>query len=92
MSQTLSVHEMASHFTDYLERVSSRRESFVLMEGSLPVAELRPLPAGLPLSALPGLLASLPHLDEAEAERFGEDLEAARSELSRMEPSDPWAS
>lgn len=78
MPTTLTVNEMAIHFSDYVERVTSGRESFVLLEGSRPVAELRPLPSGLPLSKLPGLLASLPHLDEADGERFAKDLDDAR--------------
>lgn len=90
MATTLTVNKMATHFSDYMERATSRRESFVLLKGSQPVAELRPLPAGLPLSELPGLLASLPHLDEADTERFAKDLDDARSALPPAEYPGPW--
>ena len=92
MSTTLAVNEMATHFSGYVERVTSQHKSFILLEGSRPVAELRPLPAGVPLSELPGLLASLPHLDEADGERFAKDLDDARSALSFAELHDPWES
>ena len=50
------------------------------------LTELRPLPAGLRLSELPGLLASLPRLTEVEADEFAEDLAACRSLLRWVPP------
>ena len=92
MSQTLSVTEVARHFTEYLNRVAYRGECFVLMRGNKPIAELRPLPAGKRLTDLPALVASLPHLSEAEAAQFAADLTAARGGLARAEVHDPWRS
>jgi antitoxin (DNA-binding transcriptional repressor) of toxin-antitoxin stability system len=92
MSQTLSVTEVACHFTEYLNRVAYRGECFVLMRGNKPIAELRPLPAGKRLAELPALLASLPHLSEAEAAQFTADLTGAREGLARAEIHDPWQS
>lgn len=46
MGQTLSVTEAARHFAEYINRVAYRGESFVLVRGNKPVAELRPLPMG----------------------------------------------
>jgi antitoxin (DNA-binding transcriptional repressor) of toxin-antitoxin stability system len=92
MSQTLSVTEVARHFTEYLNRVAYRGECFVLMRGNKPIAELRPLPVGKRLTDLPALVASLPHLSEAEAAQFAADLTAAREDLARAEVHDPWRS
>lgn len=86
----VTVTELARHFADYVNRVTYRRESFVLVRGSRPVAELRPLPTGRRLGDLPALLKSLPQLDEAD--EFAADVEAARDELARGEVRDPWQS
>lgn len=90
MAETLSVTEVARHFADYVSRVAYRGESFVLIKGGRPMAELRPLPSGRRLGDLPGLLAGLPRLDDADA--FAEDIERARTELLAVEVRDPWQS
>jgi antitoxin (DNA-binding transcriptional repressor) of toxin-antitoxin stability system len=87
-----SVTDVARHFSEYLNRVAFHGESFLLMRGKRPVAELRPVPAGKRLRELPELLASLPRLTEAEATALAEDLAEARSELSLAPVRDPWAS
>jgi hypothetical protein len=92
MSQSLSVTEMARRFAEYVNRVAYRRESFVLVRGKRPIAELRPLPAGGRLSELPALLASLPRLSPEDAESFAADLETARREFADPGVRDPWES
>ena len=92
MIQTISVTEAARHFAEYINRVVYRGESFVLVRGNKPVAELRPLPAGNRLAELPALLASLPHLTPDEAAQFADDINAVREELARVEGRDPWQS
>ena len=92
MAHTLSVTEMARHFAEYINRVAYRGESFVLVRGNKPMAELRPLPVGKRLAELPSLLASLPHLSSAEATQFADDLTAAREALARAEVRNPWES
>ena len=86
----VTVTEVARNFAEYVNRVAYRRESFTLVRGKKPLAELRPLPAGARLSELPGLLASLPRLTEAEAGDLAADLEASRGELG--EAHDAWQS
>ena len=86
----VTVTQVARNFAEYVNRVAYRRESFTLLRGKKPLAELRPLPAGARLSELPGLLASLPRLTAAKAGEFAEDLAAAQSELS--EARDAWQS
>jgi antitoxin (DNA-binding transcriptional repressor) of toxin-antitoxin stability system len=91
MAETLTVTEVVRHFADYVNRVAYRRESFVLVRGSRPVAELRPLPTGKRLGELPGLLASVPRLGP-EADDFAADLNAAREGIALQEVVDPWRS
>jgi antitoxin (DNA-binding transcriptional repressor) of toxin-antitoxin stability system len=86
----VTVTQVARHFAEYVNRVAYRRESFTLLRGKKPLAELRPLPAGARLSELPGLLASLPRLTAAEAGEFADDLAAAQGELG--EARDAWQS
>jgi len=86
----VTVTQVARNFAEYVNRVAYRRESFTLLRGKKPLAELRPLPTGARLSDLPGLLASLPRLTEAEAGEFAADLEASRAELG--EAGDAWQS
>jgi antitoxin (DNA-binding transcriptional repressor) of toxin-antitoxin stability system len=90
MSVALSVTEAVRNFSDYVNRVAYRRESFVLLRGSKPVAELRPVPAGVRLGDLPSIVESLPHVDDAD--EFATDLDAARSELLDTGLVDPWES
>jgi antitoxin (DNA-binding transcriptional repressor) of toxin-antitoxin stability system len=92
MSVELSVTEVARHFSEYLDRVQMRGESFVLVRGKRPIAELRPLPTGRRLGELPAILASLPRLSPQEAEEWGVELDAARSELGEQPLEDPWVS
>ena len=86
----VTVTQVARNFAEYVNRVAYRRESFTLLRGKKPLAELRPLPAGARLSELPGLLASLPRLSAAEAGALAEDLAAARGELGEVR--DAWQS
>jgi antitoxin (DNA-binding transcriptional repressor) of toxin-antitoxin stability system len=88
----ITVTEVSRHFADYINRVAYRRESFTLVRGNKPIAELRPLPAGKRLSEQPAQFASLPHLSTAEATEFGADLAAAQEELAQVEVADAWQS
>jgi len=86
----VTVTQVARNFAEYINRVAYRRESFTLLRGKKALAELRPLPTGTRLSELPGLLASLPRLTEAEADELAADLDAARDELGAAR--DAWQS
>jgi antitoxin (DNA-binding transcriptional repressor) of toxin-antitoxin stability system len=88
----VTVTEIARHFADYVNRVAYRRESFTLVRGKKPLAELRPLPAGRRLSELPAVFAALPRLSPAEAADFADDLSSAQAELAHAEVRDAWQS
>ena len=64
------------------------------MAQTLSVTEVarHPLPTGKRRAELPALVASLPHLSEAEAVQFIADLAGAREELASAENHDPWQS
>lgn len=88
----VTVTQVARGFADYVNRVAYRRESFILVRGNRPVAELRPLPSGVRLSELPALLASLPRLSPGDAGQFADDLTAMRAEMAAAEVGDAWES
>jgi antitoxin (DNA-binding transcriptional repressor) of toxin-antitoxin stability system len=92
MRNAPSVTEVARNFAEYIDRVAFHGERFVLMRGRRPVAELRPVPAGMRLGELPELLASLPRLAPEEAGALADDLATARDELGSGPEHDPWAS
>lgn len=92
MRFTTSVTEVARNFADYINRVAFHGERFILVRGRRAVAELRPVPAGKRLGELPGLLASLPRLGEADAAALADDLAVARGELEGAPLHDPWES
>jgi antitoxin (DNA-binding transcriptional repressor) of toxin-antitoxin stability system len=90
MTKILTVTEMARGFADYINRVAYRGERFILTRGNKPVAEIRPLPVGRKLSELPGILASVPHLEPDDVEQFARDVDDAREELANFPVRDPW--
>ena len=91
-SKELTVTEAVRHFSEYLNRVAYRKESFVLLRGKRPIAELRPVPAGGRLAELPKLLASFPRLTDREAKAFAEDIRGARESMPHEGMKDPWES
>lgn len=92
MGRRLVVSEAVRNFADYINRVAYRGESFTLVRGNKPVAELSPVISGRRLRDLPFLLDSLPPLCDTDARRFAADLATARSALSKTKLRDPWES
>lgn len=94
MAIYLSVTEAARHLSEILGRVRFRGERFILTKGGQPVAELGPVAAPPPvrLGELPAILAELPHLAPEDAERFADDLEAARRAVGPVPRTSPWGS
>jgi antitoxin (DNA-binding transcriptional repressor) of toxin-antitoxin stability system len=92
MRSSPSVTEVARNFADYVNRVAFRGERFVLMRGRRAVAELRPVPTGMRLGDLPGLLASLPRLGPDDAAAFEDDLATARDQMRPLPEIDVWES
>ena len=93
MPKRLSVTEAVRNFSEILGRIRFRGERFILLKGGKPVAELGPTAsaASVRLEELPAILASLPHLDAEDADRFALDLESARSAAGEVSTA-PWGS
>jgi antitoxin (DNA-binding transcriptional repressor) of toxin-antitoxin stability system len=89
---SITVTEAVRNFSDFINRVTYRHETFVLHKGNKPVAELCPLPSGRRLGDLPAILRSLPRLTSEDAAAFETDLCTARMALPEPETKDPWAS
>jgi len=92
MRRQTTVTDLVRNFADYINRVAYRGESFLLTRGSRVVAELRPVPEGRRLGELEEILAGVPHLSRAQAEKFATDVDAARAELGAPPEGSPWAS
>lgn len=87
-----TVTEVARSFSDFINRVAYRQESFVLTKGNKPVAELRPVPTGRRLGDISSILRSFPRLAEGDAKAFADDVDTARACMPANEGTDPWAS
>jgi len=90
--KALTLTEAARNFSDFINRVAYKHERFVLCRGRKAVAELRPVPSGRRLGDLLGILRSLPHLSQEEADAFSKDLTEARQGLPAEGLRDPWES
>lgn len=77
-NQSISLTEAARNFSDCVNRVAYRGESFMLLRGRKAVAELRPAPVGRRLGELAGLMSSLPPLAEDDPKAWARDLVRAR--------------
>jgi antitoxin (DNA-binding transcriptional repressor) of toxin-antitoxin stability system len=77
-TQSISLTEAARNFSDCINRVAYRGETFLLLRGRRAVAEIRPAPIGRRRSELAGLLASLPSLTAAEASSWQRELQHQR--------------
>jgi antitoxin (DNA-binding transcriptional repressor) of toxin-antitoxin stability system len=84
--KVLSATEAARNFSEILNRVKYRGESFILVRGGVTVAELRPAtPIRFKGTDLAALLRSLPPIDE-EFLRTVEDVARSQPVL----PESPW--
>jgi hypothetical protein len=91
MPKTLTtVTELSRRFSDYMNRVKYRRESFILTKGKEPFAEIRPLPRGLTGPEFLDLIKNGPHLDPDDIEQFAKDIDDARREMDSLPIRDPW--
>lgn len=88
----ITITEISRNFSDFINRVAYRGESFTVLRGKKAVAEIRPVPAGRKLGEMKSILESLPRLSPQEAEDFDKDLEQIRKEGNREMLGDPWAS
>ena len=86
---TASVTDVSRNFSDYINRATYTGDTFVLVRGGKPVAELRGCPRFRKMADLPEIMASLPSLSEKDAADFKDDLRQARESIAAEEVS-PW--
>jgi len=84
MRNRRSFADMAGNLADYVDRVASQGERFVVMRDEQPVAELIPFTPGRSVRELSTMLAALPRLSREEATGYGEEIAAARIELEKV--------
>lgn len=89
MLKTLTVTEMSRRFAEYINRIAYRGESFVVMKGNKPMAEIYPPRKRAKVSDLAEFFANGPHLHPDDREQFAKDIEDARKS-ARVEDYDPW--
>jgi antitoxin (DNA-binding transcriptional repressor) of toxin-antitoxin stability system len=92
MPLSLTVTEVARHFSDVINRVVYRRERILLLRGKRAVAELRPVQPVVRARDLPALFATMPHLDDDDAAAFAADIDSARAALNVPPASSAWDS
>ncbi len=76
--QNVSITEAARNFSDFVNRVAYRGESFFLIRGKRRVASLKPANAVVSVSELQQALLDLPALEAQERTRWLEDLNQLR--------------
>lgn len=87
----ITVTELARQLSDFVNRVTWRREEFVITRGGKPVASLSPVPSSVRVADLGDVLTHLPTLAEGDLEDFEEATLIAREGFS--DPlADPWQS
>jgi len=87
MPKTIKATDAVRAFSDILNSVKYRHESFTILRGGKPAAALVPIdaaPIQRTLRDLPGLLKSLPKLGD-DVDQFMSDVE----EAMRMQPHVP---
>jgi len=85
---SLSLNEASRHFLELVHRVCHRGEAATVMESGVPVVHVAPASRQVTGAELARSWNEAPLLDEAEAERFEQDVLEARRTLP--EPAAKW--
>jgi prevent-host-death family protein len=92
MEKAISATEAVRRFSEILNSVRYRGDSFTIVRGGKPVASISPVespPKRKPLRELRELIKSLPHLGD-EAERFRKDLKKIRKHQPSLPKETKW--
>ena len=93
MEKIISATEAVRKFSDILNSVRYRGESFTIVRGGKPIASISPLeesPKNKSLGELKGLISVLPDLGP-ETERFRNDLKEIRKHQPSLPKESKWA-
>ena len=92
MEKAVSATEAVRKFSEILNSVKYRGESFTIVRGGKPVATISPVenpPKRKPLRELRELVKNLPPLGD-EADRFGKDLKEIRKHQPTLPKENKW--
>jgi antitoxin (DNA-binding transcriptional repressor) of toxin-antitoxin stability system len=92
MEKAVSATEAVKKFSEILNSVKYRGESFTIIRGGKPVASISPvenLPKRKPLRELRELVKNLPRLGD-EADRFAKDLKEIRKHQPVLPKETKW--
>ena len=93
MEKAISATEAVRKFSDILNSVRFRGESYTIVRGGKPVASISPIEKSTkkkPLKELKEHARNIPPLGE-EADRFGRDLENIRKYQPSIPKGNKWA-
>jgi prevent-host-death family protein len=93
MEKVVSATEAVRKFSEILNSVRYRGESYTIVRGGKPVASISPVetsPRRKLLGELEEALKNIPHLG-AEADRFGHDLREIREHQPSLPKGNKWA-
>jgi len=93
MEKVVSATEVVRKFSDILNSVRYRGESYTIVRGGKPVASISPVetsPRRKVLRELKELIKNIPHLG-TEADRFGKDLKKIRKHQPSLPKENKWA-
>jgi len=89
MATFISIAELAQNPTDFLARVESGHEQFLIREGDKTLAELGPAPVAFTAADLSNLFSTLPTLRSSELTDFENDLSEIRKSASQNKGHNP---
>jgi len=91
MSKIISATDAVRHFSDLLNTIRFRGESYTIERGGKPVASFGPaaLPVSVRLKDLPALLKELPSLN-ADTKNFARDVQRGMRKAPRLPKRALW--
>jgi hypothetical protein len=92
MATFISVTELSQNLPNFIARVESDQEHFLIREGDKTLAELGPPPVAFTTVDLANFFHALPKLSASESTDFENDLNEIRKNASRDKGHNPWAS
>jgi hypothetical protein len=90
MATPVTITKFSRALADFINFVYYRRESFLLLRGNKPVAEVRPVAKNFSFSDLSILLNDGNSLTRSESDDFLEDIRTIRAESTKDKGKNKW--